>query len=228
MSLQVSLAELRERVLMHADMIGSSFRDAAEGGEVDTIINANYRKAHRALALADDDYSITSLDFNTGLYPSGVFPLPNTFFKERRVQIYQSGSAAGPAKKLRKFRLDELDSYSWTNMAPVGFRLQGSNFVVSPTPPSGMLLRFWFTPAPDALDDDADTIDAVTGLDEVIVLGSARDLLFQEGDLDAYDRLDAAYRVAMVELLSDIQNRAEPEQAADVIGPSASIVELDW
>lgn len=225
MGLQVSLEHLRERVLLHADMVNSDFRDASEGGEVDTVINAEWRKAYRLLAIADDDYNLDFLDYDTTLYPSGVFPLPATFFKERRVQLYTSGSG-GPAKKLRKLRLDELDTYSWSNTLPIGFRLQGTNFVVSPTPPAGVLMRFWFTPAPEDMADDADTIDCVTGLDELIVIGAAKTLLFQEGDIEAYRELKSDYEIQKQEVLADIQNRAEAEQASDVIGVN-TILEFD-
>jgi hypothetical protein len=212
--LQVSLLELRSRALLRADMATSDFRDSALGGEVDAILNAEYRRAYRAQSNADDDLNITSQDYTTTT--DDTYALPADFFRERKVEAFVS-SLTNPSFKLRKFRLDELTTYSWST-GPAGFRLRGSNLIISPAPTAGITLRLWYTPAPELLTSDSQTIDCVTGLDELIVLGTAAALLTEEGDLEAAAVLEQKYAALMQEFLADIQGRAEPEQAADVLG----------
>lgn len=215
MSFQVALSELRSRTLLRADMINSSFRTSTTGGEVDKVINANWRKAYRLVVLADDDYAISSQDYT--MTSSDTYALPADFFKERKLESFVSGISTGTFK-LRKFRLDELSSYQWSTSGFVGFRLRGDNFVLAPAPNSGDTLRLWYIPAPASLTADGNTIDAVHGIDELIVLGSARDLLVEEGDTEAATLLTALYDKEEQRVLADMQHRAEPEQAADVIG----------
>jgi len=211
-SFSVSLEELYDRSLRRADLTPDSFRDA---NEVKAVIRANYRAAYRLLCDADDDYNVASEDIFTG--SGDVYPLPGTFFKLRKVEAWSGGTAVGDAVKVSKWRLDQVGSYSWAGTGPVGYRLQGDNIRLSPAPSSGTLVRLWYTPAPADLADDADTIDAVTGMDELIVTGAARDLMIEEGDPEAVAILRDEYADKRAEFLSGIQGRAEPEQAADVI-----------
>lgn len=217
MSLQVALSELRTRTLLRADMVNSSFRSTSPAGtsEVDRVINANWRKAYRLVVLADDDYSISSQDYT--MSTSDTYSLPADFYKERKLESFVSGVSTGTFK-LRKFRLDELSSYQWSVSGFVGFRLRGDNFVLTPAPNSGDTLRLWYIPAPTALAADGNTIDAVHGIDELIVIGSARDLLVEEGDIEAATLLSQLYEAEKADILANVQHRAEPEQAADVIG----------
>lgn len=215
MSLQIALSELRTRVLLAADMVNSPFRTSTTGGEVDKVINANRRKVHRLLALADDDYLVVSQDYTTTT--SDTYALPADFFKERKLETFVAGISTGTFK-LRKFRLDELSSYSWSQAGIVGFRLRGDNFILTPAPSAGITLRLWYTPAATDLTVDIQTMDCAAGQDDVIVFGSARDLLDQEGDDEAAERMNRRYQEALQNLLVDMQHRAEPEQAADVVG----------
>jgi hypothetical protein len=216
MALNVALSDLRARAILRADAVGSPFRTLTLGGEFDALINANYRKAYRLLSQADDEFNISSEDYTTTT--SEVYALPATFWREKKVEGWPSGTASGPAIKLRKFRLDEIQSYSWTGTGPAGFRLRGSNLILYPTPSAGILVRLWYTPAPSLLTSDANTIDAVCGIDELIVIGTARDYLVEEGDPEQVAMLSQLYEMEQQRILSDMQGRAEPEQAADVLG----------
>ena len=219
MSLQVTLLELRNRTLLRADMVNSPFRDSAEGGEVDDVINAEWRKAYRLLVAADDDYTLSSEDITT-TQGTSVYALPSTFYKLKGLDAFPNGTT-GDAQRVPKFRWDERNRYAtasgWTTFGPSAYRLRGSNLVLYPTPPAGITLRAWYHPAPVNMADDTDTIDIVTGIDELIVVGAAKTLLLEEGDIEAAAALNGEYQALAQQVMADVQGRSEPEQAADVI-----------
>lgn len=68
-------------------------------------------------------------------------------------------------------RLDErnLAAYTTTNATyPAGFRMNGANVVLMPTPASGQTYRIRYLAAPSKFTNDADTIDGVAGWEDYI------------------------------------------------------------
>lgn len=221
MARAVRLDELRSRTLRRADMINSSFRTSTTGGEVDQIINAEYFLAYDLLILADGDYFLEYQDFTT-VAQQDAYSLPSTFYKIKGVDAFLTSGSSGAGTGLRRFRFDERNRYqnsgAWTVGSPVAYRTRGSSLIVAPKPPAGITCRIWYHAVPTKLTSDSQTIDAVANIDELIVIGSARKLLEEEGDLEAAGILATEY-VALkrdVEALVVSRDTGEPEQARDL------------
>lgn len=219
MARAVALSELRTRALLRADFVNSSYRTATLGGEVDKIINAEWRKAYDLLVMSDGDYALSSYDITT-VSGTDAYAVPADFYKLKGVDAYVNGSG-GSAASMRPFRWHERNRYQygggWTTASPISYRLRGAYLIYAPKPAGNILTRLWYYPAPTDLTADAQTIDCPSSLDELIVEGVAYALCVEEGDPERAQMHQARYGELQQLVLTSLAVRdGGPEQAADV------------
>jgi len=189
MAALVTLAELRTRALQRANMENTQFITTAEANQV---VNTNAYKLWNRLARAVPRYF--SKDFAIVTVPSQVaYPFPPDFHSVQAVYAIEQNDRWRPLRNL-------------TDTQRQVFRPPQGNYQVT--------LRY--TPTFTKLVTDSDTLDGVAGLDELIVLGAARDFLIKEQN-EAGPVVDEM-RELMVDVMSFGTNRdiGQPEYVTEV------------
>ena len=96
------------------------------------------------------------------------YSLPADHYRTLRVD-YQI--ANGEWRRVKEADIREIHRFeASTGSYAARFRLVGQKLYLYPTPPSGQTYRHIYVPAATVLDDTADTIDGVSGWEELLVL----------------------------------------------------------
>lgn len=219
-----TLAQLRSRTLLRADMVNSAFRTSTTGGDVDGVINAQARRAYNMLVSADGDYFLSSADITT-ISGQDVYTSANGFpadlEKLKGVDCFVNG-ITGASASMRPFRWHERNKYqyggAWTLASPIAYRLRGASIVYAPKPVNAVLTRLWYYPSFVDLTTDAQTLECPAGMDELIVLGAAVQLCSDEADTEKVQVLQAQFEAVKQEFLAGIATRdtGGGEQAMDL------------
>jgi hypothetical protein len=166
MARSFTVATLVTRAQRLADMENSNFVVAAEWR---AYCSASYAKLYNKLVQA----GIAPIESTQTITATGAatYTLPVDWMATIRIDYLSGGTRP---IEMRKISVREEHRYDTgaTAAQSVVYRLAGANVKLLPKPASGSY-RHLYIPAPIDLDDDADSVDGISGWEQLIVLDMA-------------------------------------------------------
>ena len=104
-----------------------------------------------------------------------TFPLPKDFYKLMRCEVALNPNDSNSWVTLRQFQAIQANLWNYPNVytfygiTNLRYRLWGTNLQIVPIASAGQTIRIWYSPRPNQLINDTDTLDAISGYEEYIV-----------------------------------------------------------
>jgi FKBP-type peptidyl-prolyl cis-trans isomerase 2 len=93
--------------------------------------------------------------------------------------------------------------------------LWGSNLIIVPIPSAGQTIRILYSPKPNQLLNDTDTVDAISGWEEYIVVDACiKALVKEESDPSAF-MMQKQGLLKRIEEAAENRNVGEPQTVSD-------------
>lgn len=180
-----TLAQIRDRV---REAIDAEQMRGLSDPEVNKRISAAYAKYYAKLVSPGLGFpSETTQTITAGTGGTDTYALPADHFSTLRVDFLLSSGFWDPLDPI-DIREIHLVQFSGASQA-FFFRLAGPSIILYPTPQVGGVYRHIYAPAPVDLTTDAQTIDGVSGWEDVVVLEAAIRCAWKwEGDTSAIER----------------------------------------
>lgn len=171
----ITLVNLRTKARERADMVSSLF---VTDSELNGYIQESYKELYDLLVDAVEDYNLTSLsDSTTTITTGNTFNLPTDHYKLRGVDDLTD--AQNP-RTVRKFNFGERNDYLFSERLSLGaefsdvlYRVAGSKIYILPPDKAARVYRIWYVPLPTVPTSDSDTIDAINGWAEYVIIDAA-------------------------------------------------------
>jgi hypothetical protein len=218
MARSFTVSELITRVRERSNTERSNF---VTDDEIIRYIDQAYTKLYDLIVQKFENYYIDEYSFTTD-GTNNFFDLPATFYKMVGLDQLQSNSPAGDnALTVRPFNFNERNRYNnilfaVTAAAFYRYLIQGSKIKIMPQPSAGITFKMWYVPAPAKITTTVQTIDGVSGWEEVVILTAAIQIMNkQELDSSALKReqLEAIDRVLT---MATERDAALPERVTDL------------
>jgi hypothetical protein len=222
----ITLATLKTRTRQRSDMENSSF---VSDSELVSYINSSYAQLYDILVSRFEDYYTTS---STSTVASGAntIAVPADFYKLRGLDYELSTDNFTTITKYNfqnrnKGRRGGYLTYS--DSQPRQYRIIGNNLEILPKDNAQGTYKLWYVPRLTRLSDDTDTLDAVNGWEEYIVIDAAIKMLAkEESDISAL----LIEKRAMEERIEAMANDrdSEPETITDANPNAWWSTDLSW
>lgn len=150
--------------------------------EWNSMINQSYKELYDILIqkFGDDyfiqiPYTYTTSGQIDPVYQAQVFPLPPDFYKLMRCEVALNPSDPNSWVTLRQFQAIQANLWNFPNVytfygiTNLRYRLWGTQLQIVPIAAAGQTIRIWYSPRPNQLINDTDTVDAISGWEEYIV-----------------------------------------------------------
>lgn len=189
MAYLVTVGQMVNNVQLLGDYLvvdGNTSTDAPRAPATGTLIgwlNWSYANLWRWLTDTDEDYALTRYYLST-VQGSGTYALPGNFYKLRAVEVSPTNESVGWVP----LRRASVDDNRWaTDGQPAGtgnswgypeaYREFGDGYgdetlELLPYPSSPISVRVSYVPVPQVLSSSLQTVDAINGYDQLIVLGA--------------------------------------------------------
>jgi len=215
-----TLAQLRTKVRERADMVNSTF---CSDSEINGYINASYTWLYDILVKSGLGYYAESTQSITASGAATV-NLPADYYATLGVD-YQAG--ADRWVELFELMPQERNRYGVGTAGDqaLGYRITGTTITFYPTPASGQVYRHIYIPAPTNLSGDSDTVDGVSGWEELIVVDAAIKCLQKEESNTVPLERDRERLMARIEEMAENRALNTPRRVVDVYGDA---VDPDW
>lgn len=215
----VALQWVRLMTLLRADMINSQFISLPEAN---SYISNSYKWLYNYLAQKyGDEYYSDKLYTWTTAGNQNMYPLPPDFFKDTLVEIALNPGDPQSWVTMRRFNKTQQNLLNFPNVytlwgvTNMRYRLTGNYLQVAPYPAGGQTIRMTYTPRPMILMADTDTLDGISGFEELVILHAARKMLRkQEQDTQEITE-EIKEAVAMIESAAENRDVAEPDTVSD-------------
>lgn len=165
MARTLTLAQLRTAVQRRGGIEGSYDITTVILNE---FINSAAAELQDILRKKGDDALLTSANLTTTI-SSATVALPSNFYKERLLQIQDSGMPSGWNKML-PFTLDEAHRFGQATGKNYRYRLQAGSIILSSTTPVVETLRLYYVPWSPVMTSDSDTLDGFNGYEELVIV----------------------------------------------------------
>jgi hypothetical protein len=196
-----SLASLRLQAQQKADRVNSNFVTTAEWNK---YLNQSAKELYDLLITVYEDYYLAQpYVFQTD--GSNEYALPDgtqtdinnvqtqSFYKLMGIDL---GIANNNNAKVtvHKFDFIERNRYVYPNITStflgvfnMRYRIMGSKIRFIPTPSSGQYITMWYIPRLPSMLKDTDTLDAISGWSEYVIIDAAiKALQKEESDVSAF------------------------------------------
>lgn len=150
------------------------------------------------------------------------YPLPVDFKALLGVEVALNQGDPNSWISLRQFQFAQRNlwsypnSYTYYGVTNLRYRLMGNNLMIVPAQQGGMTIRIWYVPRPNQLINDTDTLDAIAGFEEYIVVDCCiKALAKEESDVSIF----AAQKMALLKRIeeeAENRNIAEPQKVTDI------------
>lgn len=209
-----TLASLRNRARLRADMLNSQFVSDAEFNQ---YISDSYAELYDLLVSKFEDYYVTSLQFT--VTTGNTYDLPTDFYKLKGLDRALSG--AGDWYTLRPFTFEDRNARRsatrFRGLYPaIRYKVFGNQIMFSPDDQATGIYRMWYVPRYTALTSDTDTVDGVNGWEVYIETDAAiKALQKEESDVSVL----MAMKQGLIKRIEDMAaNRdvGEPERVSDI------------
>ena len=155
------------------------------------------------------------------VFQAQVFPLPNDFYKLMRCEVALNPNDPNSWITLKQFEAIQANLWNYPNVytfygiTNLRYRLWGSNLQIVPISQAGQTIRIWYSPRPNQLINDTDTLDAISGYEEYIIADVCiKALAKTEEDVTVF----AAQKMALlkrIEEAAENRNVGEPQTVSD-------------
>ena len=217
----VTLGNLRDQLRLRIDRVNSNF---FTDSELNTYLNDSYKELYDILIQKfGDDYYVAAPVSITTDGTNDTYALASDFYKLLGVDISFNTGNANTWVTLKQFMFGERNFYKLPNvqglygLTNLRYRLRDNKLWFVPVPQASQSLRYFYIPRPTELDDDADTVDGVSGWEEYIICDAAiKCMVKEESDPMAF----AAQKQAMltrIESAAENRNAGEPQRVTDVM-----------
>lgn len=163
MTRTITLANLRTAVLQRGGVENSADLTPSV---LNGYVNEGIAEFWDILKSKRDDRLVTSTTLTTSINVDNV-TLPSDFYELRKLEIVDSNSPSGYTR-LRKVDLDATHRYYTLYGKRYRYRLQGNAVYLHPTPQAVETVRMFYIPYAPLLVNDSDTVDGISGYEELI------------------------------------------------------------
>lgn len=224
---QTTVGNLRLECQQRSDRVSA---DNITTQEWNSMISQSYKELYDILIQKfGDDYFIANpvTYLTTGqidpITQAQTFPLPADFYKLMRCEVALNPSDANSWVTLRQFQAIQANLWNYPNVytfygiTNMRYRLWGTNLQIVPISQAGQTIRIWYSPKPNQLINDTDTVDAISGYEEYIVADVCIKALVKTEELDtaaAFGQQKAAL-LKRIEEAAENRNVGEPQCVSD-------------
>ncbi len=170
------------------DQIDESNTEDVSDNDILQALNRGQRKAANILAGQNSDFFITSVDVTTTA--TDTFALPEGAYGRRlRAINVVRGGVEYPLKRIG-FR--ELARYTSSAVVavPYVYCVVGRDYIIKPTPQSGVTLKLWYTGAPETLVLQQGRVSTVSVASTYVIVNAlGDDLTTSTAELGAFVNL---------------------------------------
>lgn len=216
---QTTLGNIRLQSKQRCDRVNSPF---ITDQEWNTYIDQSYKELYDLLVqkFGNDYFIAPPVSFQT-VNNQQFYPLPDDFYKLMGVEVQLNTGDPNSYVTLRKFEFIQRNLWNFPNVytfygvTNLRYRLNGNNLMIVPITTAGQILRIWYSPRPNQLINDTDTLDMVSGWEEYIVIDAClKAMIKEESDISGF----AAQKQVVVKRIEEAaENRdvGEPETVSD-------------
>lgn len=222
---QTTLANLRLEAQQRINKENSQFYTTQEWN---SMLSQSYKELYDILIqkFGDDYFVTTPYSYTTSgtidpTYQQSVYPLPNDFYKLMRVEVALNPNDPNSWVTLREFQAIQANLWNYPNVytfygiTNLRYRLWGSQLAIVPIPSAGQTIRILYSPRPNQLLNDTDTVDAISGWEDYIVVDACiKALIKEESDPSAFMMQKQAL-IKRIEEAAENRNVGEPETVSD-------------
>jgi hypothetical protein len=210
----VTLLELRTQCRQRADMENSNF---IQDTELNGLINKSAKKLYDKLisAYADEYYSVEYSFVTVANQQS--YTLPADFYK---LLLVTRAITPTERRNVRKFMLKDKARFT-PGLTVAGddimqYRLKQQSIDLLPVPRGGQTVYLDYIPRLATLALDADTLDAINGWDEYVILDVAIKMRAKE-ETDSTDLMALlALEDARIQEMKENRDASAPDRVSDV------------
>ena len=196
-----TLAELRLEAKQRCDQVNSNY---ISDQEWNTMINRSCDKFRNEMVqIFGADYYVTQQAF-TVVEDQKTYPLPDNFFKFQGIDL-DSGNG-----KRNLYRFDWVDRNQDTESYLTGlydsrYRIVGNEIIFTSVPRANFSI--WYSPTHTDLSADEDTVDGISGFDELIVVDCARKAAVKEESFEQSQHFAAEFQDLVMRLREGARTR---------------------
>ena len=181
-SSQWSLAAIRLQVRQRCDMVNSQF---VSDVEMSSYISCAYKELYDILVSRFEDYYTKYPATPFTIVTGNTYTLPDDFYKLRAIDAKIDGSDYWYGLKPFNFSCDRnvRNRLVWrpvVGRAFIMYQILGNTLYIIPEERAQLDYQIWYIPRAPELVNDSDTIDAVNGWEEYVVLDACIKALTKE------------------------------------------------
>jgi hypothetical protein len=150
-----------------------------------------------------------------------TFPLPVDFYKLMRCEVALNPNDPNSWITLKEFSAIQANLWNYPNqytfygITNLRYRVWGNNLQIVPIAEQGSTLRIWYSPLPNQLINDTDTLAAIAGYEEYIVADVCiKALAKTEEPVEVFAAQKGALLVR-IESAAQNRNVGEPQTVSD-------------
>lgn len=212
---QTTVQNLRLEAQQRCNKEGSPYYTTQEWN---SMISQSYKELYDIIIqkFGDDyfiavPYTYTTTGVIDPVYQAQVFPLPNDFYKLMRCEVALNPADPNSWITLKQFEAIQANLYNYPNIytfygiTNLRYRLWGTNLQIVPITSAGQTIRIWYSPKPDQLVSDIQTVDAISGWEEYVISDVCVKAMVKEESFESAQ----AFAIQKQALLKRIEEAAE-------------------
>lgn len=196
--------------------------------EWNSMISQSYKELYDILIQKFGDlyfiappYTYTTSGQVDETYQAQVFPLPNDFYKLQRCEVALNPQDPNSWITLKQFNPIQANLWNFPNVytfygiTNLRYRIWGSNLQIVPIATAGQTIRIWYSPRPNQLIRDTDTMDAISGWEEYVVADVCAKGMIKSEEDSAPFMIQKAAMLTRIESAAENRNVGEPMTVSD-------------
>jgi hypothetical protein len=219
----ISLAAADRCDMLVDDGAGNyGWADSANSQAVGMYINYEFTALWDVLINSNEDYCVFRklIDVVPGFED---YPLPEDFYKFRKVFPILSGKRGSALKKFNLEELGAADSLAALLTSPIEdtrYRINGMRLWLHPVPTSAAQLELWYVPQFDIIHNSFDLVPAQfpLGWEEYVIEGVAARMLEKEESDATAQRTRQKEILQRILIMTEDRDIGSPHQMQDVEG----------
>lgn len=222
---QTTVGNLRLECQQRTDRV---YSDNITAQEWNSMINQSYKELYDILIQKfGDDYFIqvphtyTTTGQIDPTFQAQVFALPADFYKLMRCEVALNASDPNSWITLRQFQAIQANLWNFPNVytfygiTNLRYRIWGKYLQLVPIASAGQTIRIWYSPRPNQLINDTDTVDAISGWEEYIVADVCIKALAKTEEDSSVFMAQKMALLKRVEEAAENRNVGEPQTVSD-------------
>jgi hypothetical protein len=222
---QTTVGNLRLECQQRVDRVNS---DNITAQEWNSMINQSFKELYDIMIqkFGDDYFIQTPYTYTTtgqidSTMQAQVFPLPDDFYKLMRCEVALNPSDPNSWITLRQFNAIQANLWNYPNVytfygiTNLRYRLWGRYLQIVPIASAGQTIRIWYSPRPNQLINDTDTVDAISGWEEYIVADVCIKALAKTEEPVEIFMMQKSALLKRIEEAAENRNVGEPQTVSD-------------